>query len=53
MRRERAEGPSQRQLRVAEQIRHLLAEALLRGELRDPRLDGVSVTVARCGSAAT
>jgi ribosome-binding factor A len=45
MRRERAEGPSQRQLRVAERIRHLLAEALLRGELHDPRLDGASVTV--------
>ena len=43
--RERAEGPSQRQLRVAEQIRHLLAEALMRGEVHDPRLDGVSVTV--------
>ena len=45
MRAERAQGPSQRQLRVAEQIRHLLAEALMRGELRDPRLDGVSITV--------
>lgn len=44
-RREQAQGPSQRQLRVAEAIRHLLAEALLRGELHDPRLDGVSVTV--------
>jgi ribosome-binding factor A len=43
--RERAEGPSQRQLRVAEQIRHLLAEALMRGEVHDPRLDGVSLTV--------
>ena len=42
---ERAQAPSQRQLRVAEQIRHLLAEALMRGELRDPRLDGVSITV--------
>lgn len=45
MRAERTQGPSQRQLRVAEQIRHLLAEALMRGELRDPRLDGVSITV--------
>jgi len=44
-RRERAEGPSQRQLRVAEAIRHLLAEALARGELHDPRLEGASVTV--------
>ena len=38
-------GPTQRQLRVAEEIRHLLAEILLRGELRDPVLAGVSVTV--------
>ena len=45
MRREGAVGPSQRQLRVAEQIRHLLVGALTRGELRDPRLDGVSITV--------
>ena len=38
--------PSQRQLRVAEQMRHLLAEQLLRGDLRDPRLAGRSLTVA-------
>ena len=38
--------PSQRQLRVAEQMRHLLAEHLLRGELHDPRLAGRSLTVA-------
>jgi ribosome-binding factor A len=40
-----AKGPSQRQLRVAEEIRHLLAGILMRGELRDPALQGVSVTV--------
>ncbi len=40
------EEPSQRQLRVAEQIRHLIAEALMRGAIRDPRLEGKSVTVA-------
>ena len=39
-------APSQRQLRVAEQMRHLLAENLLRGELRDPRLAGRHLTVA-------
>ena len=39
-------APSQRQLRVAEQMRHLLAEQLLRGDLRDPRLAGRSLTVA-------
>lgn len=37
---------SQRQLRVAEQMRHLLAEHLLRGELHDPRLRGTSLTVS-------
>ena len=39
-------GPSQRQLRVAEEIRHILAGILLRGDLRDPALMGVSVTVS-------
>lgn len=34
-----------RQLRVAEEIRHALAEILLRGGLRDPDLQGVSITV--------
>jgi ribosome-binding factor A len=38
--------PSQRQLRVAEQMRHLLAEQLLRGDLRDPRLANRYLTVA-------
>ncbi len=37
--------PSQRQLRVAEEIRHILAGLFLRGELRDPDLTGVQVTV--------
>ncbi len=44
-RRARHESPSQRQLRVAEQIRHILAEALTRGELHDPRLVDVNVTI--------
>jgi ribosome-binding factor A len=43
--RERAPGPSQRQLRVAELIRHLLAEALMRGQVHDPQLRDASVTV--------
>jgi len=45
-RREQTPGPSQRQLRVAEEIRHILARLLMRGELRDPALAGVSVTVS-------
>lgn len=39
-------GPSQRQLRVAEEIRHILARVLMRGDLHDPLLVGVSVTIS-------
>jgi ribosome-binding factor A len=38
-------APSQRQLRVAEQMRHVIAEALTRGEVHDPDLAARSVTV--------
>jgi ribosome-binding factor A len=38
-------GHSQRQLRVGEEIRHLLAELLERGNMRDPELREVSITV--------
>jgi len=38
-------GPSQRQLKVGEHIRHVIAEILARGELRDPVLKGVIMTV--------
>ncbi len=38
--------PGQRQLRVGEELRHALAEALMREELRDPAMQGVSVTVS-------
>ncbi len=38
-------GPSQRQLRVAELIRHALAEMLSRGEIHDDVLTGHLVTV--------
>ncbi len=37
--------PSSRQLRVGEAIRHALAAALERGEVRDPGLHGNPVTV--------
>jgi ribosome-binding factor A len=40
-----APGPSQRQLRVGELIRRRLSEVLWRGELHDPALEGVSITV--------
>jgi ribosome-binding factor A len=38
-------GHSQRQLRVGEEIRHLLAELLERGKMRDPELREASITV--------
>jgi ribosome-binding factor A len=38
-------GPSQRQLRAAELVRHALVEILAREDLRDPDLQGVSITV--------
>jgi len=41
------QGPSQRQLRVGEVLRHALAQILMRGETRDPDLEGVSVTVTQ------
>jgi ribosome-binding factor A len=37
---------SVRQLRVGEELRHALAEILGRGELRDPDLQGRSITVS-------
>lgn len=39
-------GPTQRQLRVGEVIRHRLAEVLMRGEAHDPDLARLSITVA-------
>ena len=40
-------GPSQRQLRVGEMLRHALAEILSRSDIRDADLDGVSVTITQ------
>ena len=37
--------PSQRMLRVAELIRHAMAQLLSRGEINDPELAGLVVTV--------
>jgi ribosome-binding factor A len=39
------QGPSQRQLRVGELIRHALAEMLARGDVHDPVLEGHLVTI--------
>lgn len=41
----RSEGPSQRMLRVAEEIRHTLSAVFARAEFRDPDLHGLHVTV--------
>ena len=39
------DGPSQRQLRVGEMLRRAISEILVRGDLYDPDLANVSVTV--------
>ena len=38
-------GPSQRQLQVGENVRRTLAEVLMRGDIHDPDLARMSVTV--------
>ncbi|MDM8166235.1 30S ribosome-binding factor RbfA [Roseovarius sp.] len=38
-------GPSQRQLRVGELIRRTLSDVLMRGDIHDPDLNRLSVTV--------
>ncbi len=38
-------GPSQRQLRVGEELRHALVQIIDRAHFRDPDLMGVSITV--------
>jgi ribosome-binding factor A len=42
-----AHGPSQRQLRVGEMLRHAISDILRETQVRDPELDGVSVTVTQ------
>ena len=39
-------GPSQRQLRVAELLRHALSEILMREDFFDPDLANVSITIS-------
>ncbi|TCO69627.1 ribosome-binding factor A [Rhodovulum euryhalinum] len=41
----RSSAPSQRQLRVGELIRRALSEVLARGDVHDPELNAVSITV--------
>jgi ribosome-binding factor A len=40
-------GPSQRQLRVGEALRHALAEILRRNDIQDADLNGVSITITQ------
>jgi ribosome-binding factor A len=51
MRRKKGKAPSQRQLRVGEELRHILAELLGRGDLHDPALAGKSITVSEVRSS--
>ncbi|MEM7722504.1 MAG: 30S ribosome-binding factor RbfA [Pseudomonadota bacterium] len=40
-----ARGPSQRQLRVGELIRRTLSQVLMQGDVHDPELNAMSITV--------
>ncbi len=40
-------GPSQRQLRVGEMLRHAVSQILMRGEVRDPVLQTTPVTITQ------
>lgn len=50
-RKKSGKAPSQRQLRVGEELRHILAELLGRGDLHDPALAGKSITVSEVRSS--
>jgi len=45
-------GPSQRQLRVGELIRHALAEMLSRGEVHDPTIESHMITIPEVAMTA-
>lgn len=45
MKRSRSRAPSQRQLRVGEELRHVLSEIISRGGLSDPALMDANLTV--------
>ena len=45
-------GPSQRQLRVGEVIRHALAEMFSRGDIHDPTIEGHMITVPEVAMTA-
>ena len=39
-------GPSQRQLRVGEQVRHALSDVIQRGEVRDDVIEGTVISIS-------
>lgn len=41
-----AKEPSQRMLKVGEEVRHVLAGVFMRGECHAPELEGISITVS-------
>ena len=45
MKRQQQKGPTQRQLRVAEEIRHVLSGIFTRNDFRDPDLADAKITV--------
>ena len=45
-------GPSQRQLRVGELVRHALAEMLSRGDIHDPVIEGHMITIPEVAMTA-
>ena len=45
MSRSASSGPSQRQLRVGEQVRHALSDVLQRGEVRDDLIEATVISV--------
>jgi ribosome-binding factor A len=46
MSRSTSSGPSQRQLRVGEQVRHALSEVLHRGEVRDDLIETTVISIS-------
>jgi ribosome-binding factor A len=46
MKSERGSGPSQRQLRVGEQVRHALSDMLQRGEVRDDLIETTVISIS-------
>ena len=46
MKSDRSKGPTQRQLRVGEQLRHIIAETMSRGHFHDEALLNANITVA-------